>query len=84
MLSFAKSGISTKEVAVYGREKRVLLREYLEQGLTKTEIAERLGVRRSTVHHWVRTGQLDRDLDDSPARYKPRQPVDRKIDQYRG
>ena len=28
---------------MYGREKRVLLREYLEQGLTKTVLAVKLG-----------------------------------------
>lgn len=69
---------------MYGREKRVLLREYLEQGLTKTEIAEKLGVGRSTVHHWIRTGQLDRDLDEKAVSYKPRPPVSRKIDAFRG
>lgn len=29
---------------MYGREQRVLLRHYLEQGLSKTEIARQLGV----------------------------------------
>jgi hypothetical protein len=40
---------SGREATVYGREKRVLLREYLEQGLSKTEVAEKLGIRRRTV-----------------------------------
>src|SRR5690606_30652590 len=31
---------------MYGRETRVLLRHYLEQGLKKTELARRLGVSR--------------------------------------
>ncbi len=70
--------------AVYGREKRVLLREYLAGGLTKTEVAQRLGISRATLYHWIRTHQLDRDLDDERVRYTSRPPVLRKIDAYRG
>jgi transposase len=62
----------------------VLLREYLAQGLTKSAIAGRLGISRRTVHHWIKTGQLERDLDDEAVRYKPRPPVKRKIDPYIG
>lgn len=69
---------------MYGRERRVLLREYLAQGLSKAEIAKRLGIGRSTIYHWIRTGQLDRDLDDEKVRYKRRPPVERKLDPYRG
>lgn len=68
---------------MYTREHRMLLRHYLEQGLTKTEIARTLGVSRRTVHHWIETGQLERELDDGPARYGPRSPVTRLIDPYR-
>ena len=35
---------------MYGREKRVLLRHYLEQGLTKSELAEKLGIHRRTIY----------------------------------
>ena len=73
-----------EEATVYGREKRVLLREYLSQGLTKTELARKLGVSRATIYHWIRSGQLDRELDDEPVRYTARPPVARKIDPYRG
>ena len=41
---------------MYGREKRVLLREYLEQGLTKMALAVKLGLSRRTIHHWIETG----------------------------
>ena len=34
---------------MYGREKRVLLREYLEQGLTKTALAVKLGLSCNSV-----------------------------------
>ncbi len=60
---------------MHGREQRVLLRHYLEQGLTKSAIAERLGVDRTTIYRWIRSGQLDRDLDEDPVRYAPRPPV---------
>ena len=61
----------------------MLLRHYLERGLGKTALARRLGVSRRTVYHWIETGQLDRELDDEPVSYGPRQAVDRKIDRYR-
>lgn len=68
---------------MYGREQRVLLRHYLQQGLSKAEIARALGVSRRTVYHWVETGQLDRELDNEAVRYTPRPPVQRKIDRFR-
>lgn len=68
---------------MYGRERRVLLRHYLEQELSKAEIARMLQVSRRTLYHWINTGQLDRDLDNGPVRYKARPPVVRKIDRYR-
>jgi transposase len=68
---------------MYGREQRVLLRHYLEQGLPKAELARTLGVSRRTLYQWIDTGQLDRDLDNEPVRYQARPPVTRKIDRYR-
>jgi transposase len=69
---------------MYGREKRVLLREYLEQGWTKSALAEKLGISRRTVYHWIETGQLERDMDAEAVSYKERASVVRKIDPYRG
>ena len=69
---------------MYGRERRVLLRHYLEQELSKAALAEKLGVSRRTIYYWLETGQLDRELDDQPVRYSGRPPVARKIDLYRG
>ncbi len=68
---------------MYGREKRVLLREYLEQGWSKTALAAKLGISRRTVYHWIETGQLDRHADDVAASYKARPVVARKIDVFR-
>ncbi len=66
-----------------GWEKRVLLRHYLEQGMTKAAVAERLGVSRRTVHYWIETGQLDRDVGGETVKYSPRPPVPTKLDPYR-
>jgi transposase len=58
---------------VYGWDSLVLLQHLLDDGLSKTAIAQRLGVSRRVVHHWIATGQLTRDLDTAPPRqYPPR------------
>ena len=66
-----------------GREKRVLLRHYLEQGMDKAAIARELGISRRPVYHWIETGQLDRDLDDERVAYGPRRPMPSKLDPYK-
>lgn len=66
-----------------GREKRVLLRHYLEEGMSKAAIARKLGISRRTVHHWIETDQLDRELDDEPVVYGPRKPMPSKLDSYK-
>ena len=66
-----------------GREQRVLLRHYLERGLSKAQIARQLGIGRRTVYHWIETGQLDRDLDDAAVVYGPRKPMPSKLDPYK-
>ncbi|MEZ4423051.1 MAG: IS21 family transposase [Gemmatimonadota bacterium] len=65
-----------------GWESRMLFRHYLAEGLSKTAIAERLGISRRTVTRWIQSGALDRDLDE-PPRYRPRPAVPRKLDPYR-
>jgi transposase len=66
-----------------GRETRMLLRHYLEQGTSKSALARQLGVSRDTIHRWVREGDLDRDLDDEAVQYGPRPPVPTKLDPYK-
>ena len=68
---------------MHRRETRVLLRHYLEQGLTKTELATRFGISRRTVYHWIETEQLDRDLDSQEVRYRPRPPVVTRLEPYK-
>jgi transposase len=68
---------------MYGREQRVLLRHYLERGLSKAEIARELRVSRRTVYHWIEGGQLERDLDNAAVQYTPRPAIPCKVDPFR-
>jgi hypothetical protein len=69
---------------MFGRETRMLLKHYLEQGASKSALARRLGVSRDTLHRWIRDGELDRDLETTTVHYGPRPPVATKADAYRG
>ena len=69
---------------MFGRETRMLLRHYLEQGTSKSALARQLGVHRDTIHRWIRAGALDRDLDTESVQYGPRRPVATKLDAYKG
>jgi transposase len=68
---------------MFGRETRMLLRHYLEQGMSKSAVARRLGVSRDTIHRWTRDGGLDREVDDLVVQYGPRPPVPTKLDPYK-
>jgi transposase len=63
---------------MYGREQGVLVQHYLEQGLSKTAIAEAVGVSRRTIHYWLATGRLE---GAGPVGYPPRAT---KLDPYKG
>lgn len=45
---------------MHGWEPRVFVRQYLEQGLSKAAIAERVGVSRRTVYYWLARSALER------------------------
>ena len=66
---------------MYGWEAHVLLRHYLEQGLTVTAIAERVGCDRRTIQRWLAAGAVDRD--PATVRYGPRPPLPTKLDPYK-
>jgi transposase len=66
---------------VYGWDTLVLLQHLLDEGLGKTAIAQRLGVSRGVVYHWIRTGQLTRDVDAPSVRQAV--PRGTKLDQYK-
>jgi transposase len=55
----------------------------LEQQLSKTAIAARLGVSRRLIYHLIATGQLDRDLSE-PAARRIRTPAAPKLTPYQG
>ncbi|MEO6055287.1 MAG: IS21 family transposase [Gemmatimonadales bacterium] len=58
---------------MYGWDSLVLLQHLLDDGLSKTAIAQRLGVSRGVIYHWMKTGQLTRDVDTPvPRQYAPR------------
>ena len=69
---------------MHGWETRMLLKHYLERGVSKAELSRRFGVSRRTIHAWVETGQLDRDLSSGGSRYAPRPPAPHKLDPYTG
>ena len=47
---------------MYGWEIRMLLKHYLDQGVSKTDLSRRFGINPRTIHYWIKTGQLNRDL----------------------
>ena len=65
-------------------ETRMLLKYYLERGVSKAELSRRFGVSRRTIHAWVETGQLARDLGSGGSRYSPRPAVPHTLDPYTG
>ena len=68
---------------MHGWETRMLLRHYLEQGLSKAELSRRFGVSRRTIHRWVESGQLDVELPSRAPRYSPRPRPPHKLDPYK-
>ena len=49
---------------MFGRETRMLLRHYLEEGTTKSALKRQLGVSRDTIHRCIRARDFNRDLND--------------------
>ena len=68
---------------MFGIEKRILMRRYLEQGLSKVETARALGVSRRTVYNWIAAGELERDPDDQTVKYGPRPPIGSVLDPFK-
>ncbi len=68
---------------MFGTEKRVLLRQYVKDGMKKAEIARRLGVSRQTVYRWIAGGELERDADE-PVAYRRRWERASQLDPYKG
>ena len=58
------------------KEVFIVVTHYLQEGLSKSETARRLGVNRSTIHRYLKSGK------DSP-RYEPRPPQQSVIDPFK-
>ena len=69
---------------MHGLETKMLLKHYLEQGLSKAELARRFGVSRRTIYYWIATGQLDHHSGSDGAGYSPRPKAPQKLDPYKG
>ena len=65
-------------------ETRMRLKYYLDQGVSKAELSRRFGIARRTIHYWIETGQLDRDLAAGKTRQAPRPRREHKLDPYKG
>ena len=57
---------------MFGIEKRILMRQYLNKGMSKAATARALGISRRTIYNWIEAGELERDPDDSTVQYGPR------------
>jgi transposase len=66
---------------MFGSEKRVLVKHYLDQGLSRQAVAELLGINRRTLHRWIRQGLLEGPVPE--PRYKSRAKVATKLDPYK-
>ena len=69
---------------MHGWETRMLLKHYLDQGVSKAELSRRFGVSRRTIHSWIESGQLDRQLSSGESSYTPRPRMAHKLDPYKG
>ena len=61
----------------------MLLRHYIEQGMSKRAIARKLKISRDTLYRWIREGALERHADEQLVEYGPRAPVPTKLDPYK-
>ena len=68
---------------MHGIEKRLLMRFYLDQGLSKAETARQVGISRRTLYNWIAAGELERDPRDSTVQYGPRPRRPSILDPYR-
>ncbi|MCY3808497.1 MAG: IS21 family transposase [Gemmatimonadetes bacterium] len=69
---------------MFGREKRVLARHYLDEGMSRAEVARRVGIGRRTLYNWIADGLLEGLLGDQKGGYGPRRPRASKLDPYKG
>jgi transposase len=66
---------------MFGTEKRVLAKHYLDQGLSQQAVADLLGISRRTLHRWMREGLLEGPPRE--RRYAARPARAGKLDPYK-
>ena len=54
---------------MHERDKRVLLRRYLEEGLSKAAISRKVGVGLRTVYRWIESGEASREREGEALGY---------------
>ena len=64
---------------MFEREKRVLARHYLDEGMSRAEAARRVGIGRRTLYNWIADGLLEGRLGDQKDGYGPRPPRASKL-----
>ena len=64
-------------------ETKMLLKHYLEQGLSKAELARRFGVNRRTIYYLIATGQLDHHPGSDAVGYSPPPKAPQKLGPYK-
>ena len=69
---------------MFEREKRVLARHYLDEGVGRAEVARRVGIGRRTLYNWIADGLLEGRLGDQKDGYGPRRPRASKLDPFKG
>lgn len=68
---------------MHGIEKRLLVKRYLEEGVSKSATARAVGISRRTVYNWIEAGELELDPDDMTVQYGPRAPRPTLLDPYK-
>jgi transposase len=66
---------------MFGSEKRVLAKHYLDQGLSRQAVADLLGISRRTLHRWEQEGLLEGPVPE--RKYVRREPRPTKLDPYK-
>ena len=69
---------------MFEREKRVLARHYLDEGVSGAEVARRVGIGGRTLYNWIGGGLLEGRLGDQKGGYGPRRPRASKLDPFKG
>ncbi len=64
-------------------EIRVLLIHYLEQGVSKSGIARKLGLNRRTINRWIAEGQLERDVETAEVPVPTRRHRPSKLEAFK-